>query len=117
MTFNLYFVFQFVRLKELGYTAEEVNKCASLLSTHAVRMTLSDGGEGRGMFPTFAFMSHSCDPNARHVIKDGKIHVIAQRLIKAGQEVTITYTSLLTSLPRRQDKLAALWFFTCTCNR
>ena len=29
----------------------------------------------------------------------------------------ISYTSLLTSLPRRQDKLACLWFFTCSCQR
>ena len=62
------------------------------------------------------------------------MHVYAQREIKAGEEVggqiseylagtviclqvTITYTSLLTSLPRRQDKIASLWFFTCACKR
>ena len=38
-------------------------------------------------------------------------------LVCAWVQVTITYTSLLTSLPRRQDKLASLWFFTCACRR
>ena len=33
------------------------------------------------------------------------------------KQVVITYTSLMTSLPRRQDKLACLWFFTCSCPR
>ena len=70
------------------------------------------------MYPTFAFMSHSCDYNARHVIQTDKtMQVFAQKKIKAGQEVTITYTGLLTSLPRRQDKLSSLWFFTCECDR
>ena len=32
-------------------------------------------------------------------------------------QIVISYTSLLTSLPRRQDKLACLWFFTCSCQR
>jgi len=109
---------EWCRLKDSGFTEEEVNMCISILSTHSVKFTPESGTEGRAMYPTFAFMSHSCDYNARHVIQtDNSMQVFAQRKIKAGQEVTITYTSLLTSLPRRQDKLSSLWFFTCECQR
>ena len=109
---------EWCKLKELGYTEAEVNMCISILSTHSVKFFPNPGTEGRAMYPTFAFMSHSCDYNSRHVVqKDSTMQVFAQRKIKAGQEVTITYSSLLTSLPRRQDKLASLWFFTCSCRR
>eukprot|EP00092_Neocalanus_flemingeri_P000627 GFUD01000669.1.p1 GENE.GFUD01000669.1~~GFUD01000669.1.p1 ORF type:complete len:821 (+),score=251.36 GFUD01000669.1:11-2473(+) len=109
---------EWCRMKELGYTEEEVNMCVSILSTHSVKFSPKPWTEGRAMYPTFAFMSHSCDYNSRHVIQtDDTMQVFAQRKINAGQEVTITYTSLLTSLPRRQDKLASLWFFTCSCRR
>jgi len=105
-------------LKDMGYTVEEINMCISILSTHSVKFTPEPGAEGRAMYPTFAFMSHSCDYNARHAIQtDNTMQVFAQKKIKAGQEVTITYTGLLTSLPRRQDKLSSLWFFTCECDR
>lgn len=109
---------EWCRMIDSGYTEEEINMCISILSTHSVKFEPNSGTEGRAMFPTFAFMSHSCDYNARHVIQtDNTMQVFAQRKIKAGQEVTITYTSLLTSLPRRQDKLSSLWFFTCSCAR
>ena len=49
------------------------------------------------MFPTFAFMSHSCDPNGRHIIQeDGSMHVLAQRHIQKGQEVRTLATALAT---------------------
>jgi len=109
---------EFCRLKEVGYTAEDVNRCVSIFSTHAVKTKQASGYEGRAIYPTFAFMSHSCNPNARTVIQeDGTMEVYAQREIKKGDEIVISYTSLLTSLPRRQDKLACLWFFTCSCQR
>ena len=42
---------------------------------------------------------------------------MVKQTIMTHQKVVISYTSLLTSLPRRQDKLACLWFFTCSCPR
>ena len=44
------------------------------------------------------------------------IHIMTMIMIIIAQ-IVISYTSLLTSLPRRQDKLACLWFFTCSCQR
>ena len=54
------------------------------------------------MFPTFAFMSHSCDPNGRHIIQeDGSMHVMAQRHIQKGQEVRTLATALATLATQR----------------
>ena len=93
----------------------------SLLATHSVKYQPdggADGKEGRAMFPTFAFMSHSCSYNARHVVQpSGRMQVFAQKKICAGEEITITYTGLLTYQPAKQEKLANVWFFTCTCLR
>ena len=112
---------EWAQLKHSGYTAEEVNFVISLLATHSVKYQPgggAEGREGRAMFPTFAFMSHSCDYNARHVIQpSGRMQVFAQKKISAGEEITITYTGLLTSQPAKQEKLANVWFFTCTCPR
>ena len=63
----------------------------SLLFTHAVKLTPSPGREGRAIFPTFAFMSHSCCYNARHAITEDRIAVYSQAKIQEGEEITITY--------------------------
>ena len=93
----------------------------SLLATHSVKYQPGgpgEGREGRAMFPTFAFMSHSCHYNARHVVQaSGRMQVFAQKKIRAGEEITITYTGLLTYQAAKQEKLANVWFFTCTCPR
>ena len=110
---------EWAQLKHSGYTVEEVNMVSSLLATHSVKYQPGGArGEGRAMFPTFAFMSHSCDYNARHVVQpDGRMQVFAQKKISAGEEITITYTGLLTFQAAKQEKLSNVWFFTCTCPR
>ena len=64
--------------------------CCSLLSTHSV----SCGGEvGRAFYPTFAFMSHSCTYNARHVIgEDYTMRVYAQNRIPKEMKRTSSGT-------------------------
>ena len=59
------FLLEWARLREEGFTEDEVNMVTSMLSTHSLKWM----EVGRGMFPTFAFMSHSCNYNARHVIQ------------------------------------------------
>jgi DNA-directed RNA polymerase subunit RPC12/RpoP len=41
----------------------------------------------------------------------------SQRPIAAGEEVTITYTSLLRPTDQRRARLKSLWFFDCGCPR
>ena len=59
------FLLEWARMREEGYTEEEVNMVTSMLTTHSVKWR----EVGRAMYPTFAFMSHSCNYNARHVIQ------------------------------------------------
>ncbi len=37
--------------------------------------------------------------------------------IRSGEEVTITYTRLLSSTPERRSRLLRQWFFLCGCRR
>ena len=47
-----------------------------------------------------------------------ELEVYSQLEIPAGEELTISYLpSILLTLPHRQEKLAATWFFNCHCNR
>ena len=108
------FLLDWAGLRSSGYTEAEVNTVTSLLSTHSVRFN----EVGRAMYPTFAFMSHSCTYNSRHVIQaDNRMEVYAQKMIKKGEEITITYTSLLTLAPDKKEKIANTWYFTCSCAR
>ncbi len=51
--------------------------------------------------------------------KPGKfnISIYSQVPIKSGEEITITYTSLLRPVLERREKLEYLWHFTCQCTR
>ena len=53
------------------------------------------------------------------VVSDSlEVEVFSQQEIPAGEELTISYLpSVLLTLPQRQEKLAATWFFNCHCNR
>ena len=46
-----------------------------------------------------------------------KISIYSQVPIKSGEEITITYTSLLRPVLERREKLEYLWHFTCQCTR
>ena len=108
------FLLDWAGLRGSGYTEAEVNTVTSLLSTHSVRFN----EVGRAMYPTFAFMSHSCNYNSRHVIQaDNRMEVYAQKMIRKGEEITITYTSLLTLAPEKKEKIANTWYFSCSCER
>ncbi len=70
---------QFCNLSGAGFTEQDIIFSSSVLATHAV----SVGENGRGFYPVFAFMSHSCTYNARHVIDECNcIRVYSQTQIK-----------------------------------
>ena len=99
--------------------SDDFLRCIGLLKTNSVEVF---GGQGRAIFPTFSFISHSCVNNSRHVVLPHfgggfQIYVYAQVLIQKGEEVTITYTNLLRSTFERRAKLEHFWHFTCTCPR
>ena len=63
--------------------------------------------------------NHSCSANTRVVVGDSlNMEVYSQLEIPPGQELTISYLpSIFLTLPERQDKLKATWFFHCDCSR
>lgn len=102
------------KLGEQGFTSQEVWRCVGLLGTNAIT---AQNKNGRAIYPTFSFISHSCANNSRIVVdKDNSMKVYSQDSILAGQEITITYINLLNDTTERRDLLKA-WHFTCSCSR
>ena len=64
--------FQYLH-KELGladiYSEDEINRAVGILRTNDVQIKhpylLAQGTSGKGLYPTFALLSHSCIANAR----------------------------------------------------
>ena len=76
-----------------------------------------ESGEVRMIYPSMAIFSHSCSPNTQALHRpDYGLVLTATRTIRAGEEITVTYTELWGSaVTRRQD--INNWFFQCSCWR
>ncbi|CAA0816080.1 Histone-lysine N-methyltransferase ATXR2 [Striga hermonthica] len=74
--------------------------------------------EGTAFFPLQSCMNHSCIPNAkafkREEDKDGQATIIAERPIRKGEEITISYIDEDLPYKERQESLAD-YGFTCKC--
>ncbi|OBT87641.1 hypothetical protein VE02_02682 [Pseudogymnoascus sp. 03VT05] len=64
-----------------------------------------------------SFINHSCDPNAHMFIERGKLRMRSLKPIKAGDEITQTYTDLRPGVMMRRERLESEYSFTCQCNR
>lgn len=75
-----------------------------------------DTGSEIGLFPRIARINHSCRPNAAYYwnAKLNKRMVYATRNIEDGEEIFVSFISLLTTREERQKKLSR-YGFTCTC--
>ncbi|EJD43878.1 hypothetical protein AURDEDRAFT_88438 [Auricularia subglabra TFB-10046 SS5] len=74
--------------------------------------------EYSGVFPTLSRLNHSCRPNANPQWNSETltIELRALRPIRAGEEVTITYSpDLLIPAYQRRASLREAYHFTCTC--
>ena len=74
------------------------------------------------MYTYFSRASHSCRPNAEHVIKskNGDAEVRARKDIEEGEEITICYIHEIDlCLPRaeRLEQIKEARGFTCNCKR
>mmetsp|Transcript_40559 Transcript_40559/g.64875 ORF Transcript_40559/g.64875 Transcript_40559/m.64875 type:complete len:341 (+) Transcript_40559:2-1024(+) len=76
---------------------------------------------GLGMWFTPSFVSHSCIPNAAGVVSnDGMFSLVAQRPIRPGDEIAISYISeddLKFTASYRRTVLARTRRFVCQCPR
>jgi len=97
------------------YSYEEILRSIGLFCTNAVSMINCNG---RWIFPTFSFLSHSCVSNSRFFVHPGDLAVVrAETDIKAGAEVTISYTDSFPGNVVRRESIKDLWYFRCTCER
>lgn len=74
-------------------------------------------GDSIGLFPRIARINHSCKPNAAYYWneKQRRRMVYATREIEAGEEIYVSFISLLLPREERRRKLAR-YGFTCVCD-
>ncbi|KAF2108688.1 hypothetical protein BDV96DRAFT_504215 [Lophiotrema nucula] len=91
--------------------SEDVDVLAFIFRTNAYNT-----GTSIGLFPKIARINHSCRPNAAYYWNEilGKRVITATRRIDAGEEIFVSFISLLASREERQRKLSR-YGFTCTC--
>ncbi|XP_053971341.1 SET domain-containing protein SmydA-8-like isoform X2 [Hylaeus volcanicus] len=72
----------------------------------------------RGLYPMGALQNHCCVPNTRHHFDDEqRLYVNAALPISAGEELTMSYTSLFWDTTLRRPFLSLTKHFSCECNR
>ena len=75
------------------FSESDLDRVAGILWTNAFECCR---GGGQAVFPTFSLLSHSCHANASHVVFPNNHLVLnAKVAIKAGEEITISYISLI----------------------
>ena len=75
-----------------------------------------------GLYTLHAHLNHSCSPNVsvRHLDQRNalsRITLLAQRPIKVGEELLVTYVNPQLGYKERQDELKAWGFGKCCCER
>eukprot|EP01132_Coremiostelium_polycephalum_P008340 gene8340-10244_t len=119
----LFQVFQYV--KGDNYLSSFIKK-EDILHLHSV--VLSNGHEaidpftqetfGIGIYPTASYLNHSCTPNCDwYVDEDGMFVFRNKRLVKKGEELTITYMDIAAYSKIRRTLLLDQYFFYCKCER
>lgn len=91
------------------------------VNCHEVRSNIpgtKDQYRVRGIYPLCAMMSHFCSCNTHHTLMDDMtMVVIASRPIKKGEQMTASYTHLLSATTERRKHLKYGKFFDCVCDR
>jgi len=99
------------------FTAEEIHRALGIFKSNSCNIA---GFRARALFPTFSLINHSCVRNARHIVssKEGIMEIVAQRDIRAGDEINVRYTTsvLETNISRRRN-IQSQWHFDCACIR
>jgi len=96
-------------------TPASVQNAFGILKTNAIGIR---DKSGRGLFPTVAILSHSCYANLEPINEPSEtVTFRAKRPIRKGEELSMRYTSNLTSKYMIQKRLSTEWLFDCTCTR
>ena len=96
-------------------TAADIHRALGIFASNSCSLA---GYRGRGLFPTFSLINHSCVRNARHLVTSDErlMEVVAQRDIRAGEEINVRYTAGCLELDRR-EQIRSQWYFDCGCVR
>ncbi|XP_037789283.1 SET domain-containing protein SmydA-8-like [Penaeus monodon] len=117
-------VVNFIRNKiKVDVDEETLHTITGILDVncHEVRSNIpgtKDQYRVRGIYPLCAMMSHFCSCNTHHTLMDDMtMVVIASRPIKKGEQMTASYTHLLSATTERRKHLKYGKFFDCVCDR
>ncbi|KAI7805008.1 histone-lysine N-methyltransferase SMYD3 [Triplophysa rosa] len=82
--------------------------------------SISDGelqDVGVGLYPSMSLLNHDCRPNCVMMFEGKTIKLRAVRVIRACEELTISYTDVLAPCRERQSHLQEQYNFLCQCKR
>jgi hypothetical protein len=103
------------KCSKTNFTDEEYDRAVGLLWTNSFSCKDS---EGMAIFPVFSIVSHSCLPNASPILlQSHRLALEAKTDIAEGEEITISYVSIMQGRVKRRKKLREKWFFDCSCKR
>ena len=71
---------------------------------------------GTGIYKTASMINHSCDPNCIALFNGPDICVRSIKEINPGDELFLTYVSLISPLEVRQSDLKEGYMFDCKCD-
>ena len=103
----------------LDYSELEIRSAIGIIRTNTVKLEQRTHlGEAVAMYPTYSFANHSCICNTftrKH--KDGRLELIAQSDIQAGDQIWTRYTIPQIGSYQRIQDIQKTWHFVCTCVR
>ncbi|KAA0710908.1 Histone-lysine N-methyltransferase SMYD3 [Triplophysa tibetana] len=82
--------------------------------------SISDGelqDVGVGLYPSMSLLNHDCRPNCVMMFEGKTLKLRAIRVIRACEELTISYTDVLAPCPERHSHLQEQYHFLCQCKR
>lgn len=73
---------------------------------------------GTGIYLVASLFSHSCVANTSRAFRNKTLYVLATSDIKAGDEITVTYSSnIFNDVEKRREELYNHYGFVCSCAR
>jgi hypothetical protein len=84
--------------------------CALACNVHTI-VDVEQHPIGIGCFPRAAMFNHSCRPNCVQSFNGRRLVLRSLRKINAGEELTISYTELLSTLGQRRAELSGNYHF------
>jgi hypothetical protein len=104
---------------DTGRPSDALTKAAGIFHTNSFDMPGATPGASCGIYPQFARLNHSCNPNARQQFDAANQTMVlyAERAIAAGEELHDSYTDLEAGVAVRREQLLKYYHFLCDCPR